>query len=109
MWLRKSFGTSALADIDFTQIRPRLILPRPGGNSGVCAYVASQNGANGSLESQAVELDVGDPLAQVYTSPGSSKYPDVVVKGVLHRLFSHPECPDSGDRQCYLNQIRLHS
>ncbi|KAK6813051.1 hypothetical protein RU639_010861 [Aspergillus parasiticus] len=84
MWLRKSFGTSALADIDFTQIRPRLIVPRPGGNSGVRAYVASQNGANGSLEIQAVPLDVGDPLVQVYTSPGSSKYPGVVVKGVLH-------------------------
>ncbi|KAE8317897.1 hypothetical protein BDV41DRAFT_572371 [Aspergillus transmontanensis] len=56
----------------------------PGGNSGVRAYVALQNGANGSLEIQAVQLDVGDPLVQVYTSPGSSKYPGVVVKGVLH-------------------------
>ncbi|KAF7630243.1 hypothetical protein AFLA_010870 [Aspergillus flavus NRRL3357] len=48
------------------QVCPRLIVAWPGGNSGVCAYVAPQNGAN------------------VYTSPGWSKYPDIGVKGVLH-------------------------
>ncbi|PIG87303.1 hypothetical protein AARAC_010446 [Aspergillus arachidicola] len=75
---------SPFPDNDFAQVRPRLIVAWPRQQERLVRLLAPQNGANSSLRIQAVELDVGDPLVQVYTSSGSSKYPDVVVKGVLH-------------------------
>ncbi|KAE8376571.1 hypothetical protein BDV26DRAFT_265315 [Aspergillus bertholletiae] len=76
--------TNPLPDSDLSQIRPRLIVAWPGGNSGMCAYFAPQNGVNGSLGIKVVNSTVGEPLAPVYTSPGLSKYPGVGVKAVLH-------------------------
>jgi hypothetical protein len=76
--------TSPLPDSDTAQIRPRLIVAWPGGNSGVCAVFAPQDGINGSLGIEIVNSTVGEPLAPVYSDPsGSSKHPSVGVKGIL--------------------------
>ncbi|KAF7589450.1 hypothetical protein BBP40_004287 [Aspergillus hancockii] len=76
--------TSPLPDSDLAQVRPRLIVAWPGGNSGVCAVFAPQDGVNGSLGLEIVNSTFGDPLAPVYSNPsGSSRHPSVGVKGVL--------------------------
>ncbi|QMW37235.1 hypothetical protein G4B11_000471 [Aspergillus flavus] len=50
------------------QVCPRLIVAWPGGNSGVCAYVAPQNGANGSLGIPVTARPSAIPCPSVYKS-----------------------------------------
>jgi hypothetical protein len=76
--------TSPQPDSNLTQIGPRLIIAWPGGNSGVCAYFAPQNGVNGSLAIEVVNSTVGSPLASTYEAPtSSSRPPRVGTKGVI--------------------------
>ena len=65
-------------------IGPRLIIAWPAGNSGVCAFFAPQNGINGSLGVELVNLTAGQALLPVYVpANGSSEYPRVGVSGTI--------------------------
>ncbi|OOQ84806.1 glycogen debranching enzyme [Penicillium brasilianum] len=76
--------TSPLPQSNLSIIGPRLIVAWPAGNSGVCAYFAPQNGANGTLSIKMVNSTVGQPLGPVYTAgSNSSANPSVGVQGVL--------------------------
>ncbi|EGX94138.1 putative lipoprotein [Cordyceps militaris CM01] len=74
--------TSPLPDSNLSIIGPRLIVAWPGGNSGVCAFFAPQNGNNGSLAIALVNSTLGSPLSSVVQN-GSSKEPKTGVQGVL--------------------------
>lgn len=74
--------TSPLPNSNLTIIGPRLVIAWPGGNSGVCAFFAPQNGKNGSLAIELVNSTLGSPLSSV-TEDTSSKIPTTGVEGVL--------------------------
>lgn len=76
--------TSPLSDNNLSIIGPRLIIAWPAGNSGVCAFLAPQNGVNGSLGIELVNSTAGQALAPVYVpANGSSEYPRVGVSGTI--------------------------
>lgn len=76
--------TTPQPDSNLTQIGPRLIIAWPGGNSGVCAFFAPQNGVNGSLAIEVVNSTVGTPLTSIYeASSSTSQPPRVGTKGVI--------------------------
>ncbi|OAA67752.1 hypothetical protein LEL_10375 [Akanthomyces lecanii RCEF 1005] len=74
--------TSPLPESNLSIIGPRLIVAWPGGNSGVCAFFAPQNGKNGSLAIELVNSTLGAPLSSV-TQNTSSNIPITGIEGVL--------------------------
>ncbi|XWW97853.1 hypothetical protein V2A60_005840 [Cordyceps javanica] len=74
--------TSPLPASDLTIIGPRLIVAWPGGNSGLCAFFAPQNGKNGSLAVELVNSTLGAPLSSIVQN-SSSNIPSTGIEGVL--------------------------
>ncbi|KAL4751931.1 hypothetical protein BDW72DRAFT_202672 [Aspergillus terricola var. indicus] len=74
--------TSPLPDSDLEIIGPRLIVAWPGGNSGVCAFFAPQNGVNGSLSVSLVNSTAGAPLTAIHTEAPQNSAADSPVVGV---------------------------
>jgi hypothetical protein len=58
--------TSPLSDSNLTIIRPRLLVAWPAGNSGTVAFFVPQNGVNGSLGIELVNVTSDQPLTPVY-------------------------------------------
>ncbi|KAJ6788221.1 hypothetical protein PWT90_10164 [Aphanocladium album] len=74
--------TSPLPDSNLTEIKPRLIVAWPAGNSGVCAFFDPQNGEKGSLGLELVNSTLGSPLNSVLQNT-FAKIPTTGVEGVL--------------------------
>ena len=79
--------TSPLSDSNLTIIGPRLLVAWPAGNSGVVAFFAPQDGANGTLGIELLNGTSDQPLSPVYEpsdSTSGSENPRVGISALVN-------------------------